>query len=595
MQNPLLYTPQHFDTYIITRDNIDTFLANVYKHYKSKGLTNIILLDLLKIISIIAITTMYTTLIHCVNYDYFDSTVSDKSIQLFHSLQNINSFTIILWILSSIFLAYQLCICIYNIYIHQNIKYIYNKYFGVSQQDLEYVEWQTIAHKLTQFITIYDDKLDELDIMSRMMRRENYIISMVNINLINLSVHGYDMFTYVNEYIIMLCIFSVNWSYNGIINTGLLPAKWDQQLRRRSYIIGIITILLFPIICIAMLFYVLIRYGEQFYTDPSSIFGSRKWSIHAQWKLRELNEMQHLFDKRLRQTHVKANEYIQQFPTNSTTVLLARFAMLLIGSLLITIIIIALLLDNFTFKICGIPVMLVITVLVTCIGCCRALLPPENITSSPKKAMMELVKYTHFYPKKWRGNEHLDFVLNMFNEIYTLKVKSWIYECVSIFLLPYTCFVLLPRNFNNIVSFFRTHTVENSKIGNICVFSLLTEQKYFGKRIMNYEYDKIYVPKCLRQKNNKMEKSFVNFFIHYPEWQVPSDGEKILEFLKRHTYDTQMNRNISSNIFTADYLAESLLSSLTSYRKREDITTKQREEFYDDLQYKFYGKEQCSV
>lgn len=594
MRNPLLLTPQHIDTYIITNDNIDTFLSNVYTHYKMKGLTNIILLDSLKMISIITITTMYTLLMHCVNYEYFTTDASKTTVPLFHSLQNINSFTIIIWILMGIYLMYQLCVIIYNIHIHRNIKHIYNEYLKISQKELEYIEWQIIAHKLTQLITIYDYPLDELDIVSRMMRRENYIISMVNIDAINLSIRGYNMFTYVNEYMIMLCVFSVNWSQNGIINTGLLSEKWEKQLKRKSYILGIISLLLFPIICIAMLLYVIIRYGEQFYTDPSSIFGSRKWTIYSQWKLRELNELHHLFDKRLRQTNNKANEYIKQFPTNSTTVLLARFAMFLIGSLLIVIMIIALLVDNFTFKICGIPVMLIITILITCIGCCRALLPSENITSSPKKTMQELVKYTHYYPKKWRGNEHLEAVLNTFNEMYTLKIKSWIYECASIILLPYTCFVILPRNFSSIVSFFRTYTVENSKIGNICAFSLLTEQKYFNKRIINRAYDQGYIPKCLRQKNNKMEKSFVNFFIHYPEWQVPSNGEKILEFLKQQTYNTSSGRNVSSDIFTADYLAESLLSS-TLNRNRENIPTQQREEFYGNLQHKFYEKGQFDV
>ena len=63
--------------------------------------------------------------------------------------------------------------------------------------------------------------------------------------------------------------------------------------------------------------------SQEYHKNPSTI-GSRAYSPFARWKFREFNELPHLFQKRLNQSYLIANRYIDQFP-KTKTVLLARY------------------------------------------------------------------------------------------------------------------------------------------------------------------------------------------------------------------------------------------------------------------------------
>lgn len=88
--------------------------------------------------------------------------------------------------------------------------------------------------------------------------------------------------------------------------------------------------LLAPILVIFLLFYSFFRYFEEYHKNPSSI-GSRSYTELAQWKFREFNELQHLFQKRLSLSYDDAQKYIVQFP-NSEIAIVARFVAFIAGS-----------------------------------------------------------------------------------------------------------------------------------------------------------------------------------------------------------------------------------------------------------------------
>lgn len=60
---------------------------------------------------------------------------------------------------------------------------------------------------------------------------------------------------------------------------------------------------------------------QQYHKDPSSI-GGRRYTLFAQWKFREFNELPHIFKRRIDESYPVANMYIDQFPNEKITIIM---------------------------------------------------------------------------------------------------------------------------------------------------------------------------------------------------------------------------------------------------------------------------------
>ena len=77
---------------------------------------------------------------------------------------------------------------------------------------------------------------------------------------------------------------------------------------------AILNLILLPVIAIYLIMYLIFKYGEQFYKQPTTL-GIRQWDRLARWKFREFNELPHLFNDRMEKSVEYANDYINQFPS----------------------------------------------------------------------------------------------------------------------------------------------------------------------------------------------------------------------------------------------------------------------------------------
>lgn len=110
------------------------------------------------------------------------------------------------------------------------------------------------------------------------------------------------------------------------------------SLKTRFIFMGVMNAILAPFIVIYLLLYSFFRYFDvssterpmmyntltsiqQYHKNPSSI-GSRNYTLYAQWKFREFNELPHLFERRLARSHPIASEYIDQFPKERTALVM---------------------------------------------------------------------------------------------------------------------------------------------------------------------------------------------------------------------------------------------------------------------------------
>ena len=74
--------------------------------------------------------------------------------------------------------------------------------------------------------------------------------------------------------------------------------------------------------------------------------GLRQYTPYAEWKLREYNELSHLFNKRLIMSMGPANTYIDQFPKGFLVVNLMRLINFISGSILAVLVIMGILLED---------------------------------------------------------------------------------------------------------------------------------------------------------------------------------------------------------------------------------------------------------
>jgi len=278
------------------------------------------------------------------------------------------------------------------------IKDFYYKELRIDGNDLQTIEWREIVQKIVKvpdFIKINQKPLTSLDIANRIMRQDNYMIAMVNKGILNLSLpifQGKDNITKILEWSLSYSI--LNHVFDGRYLNGINPAFLEESnlshlaesLRKRFRLLGFIILFLSPFIFVFLILYNFFQYGEEIRNRPSN-FTMRQWTPLARWKFRELNELPHVFQKRLNSSYEFADKYVNCFPSN-VLVIFARFFSFILGSILAVLIIIGLIDDQALFKI---EIMenksafLVLSMGGTIIALLRGLIPNENAVMEPQK------------------------------------------------------------------------------------------------------------------------------------------------------------------------------------------------------------------
>mmetsp|Transcript_12035 Transcript_12035/g.28193 ORF Transcript_12035/g.28193 Transcript_12035/m.28193 type:complete len:521 (+) Transcript_12035:170-1732(+) len=159
--------------------------------------------------------------------------------------------------------------------------------------------------------------------------------------------------------------------------------------------------------------------------------------------------------------------------------------------------------------------------------------------------MMSLVaEQTHYFPESWRQHCASFAVRDEFLSIFKYKGQLFLEEVLVVLLAPYVLMVAMPREAHEIIKFIKEHTTEVDGIGAVCGYSLFDFDRYGDER-----YGAPTVPsdatiadleaqgesggrrRLERTEQGKMEKSFLNFKLHHPDWQPGPSGDKFLENL----------------------------------------------------------------
>lgn len=462
------------------------------------------------------------------------------------------SSTFLLWLFSFFWIG-KLFQYILDIRRLNHMHDFYYYLLGVSDPEVQTISWQEVVSRL---MTLRDanpataaavsakhrrflgsqskQRMDAHDIANRLMRKENYMIALVNKDILDLTLpipflRNRQLFSRTLEWNLNLCIMDYVFNEQGQLRTLFLKdthrRALSDGLRRRFIFAGIMNIFAAPFIVIYFLMHYFFRYFNEFKKNPSQI-GSRQYTPLAEWKFREFNELWHLFERRINMSLPFASRYIDQFPKDKT-VQFARFVAFVSGALA-SVLALASVIDPELFLGFEIThdrtVLFYLGIFGTVWAFARGLAPEETDVFDPEYALLELIDFTHYFPSSWKGRLHSDEVRKEFAVLYQMKIVIFLEEILSMVFTPFVLWFSLPKCSDRLIDFFREFTVHVDGVGYLCSFAVFDFKK--GTNVMS-QGRRDHGRQDLRAdyfstKDGKMLASYYGFLDHYGTNQHPN-------------------------------------------------------------------------
>ncbi|KAK7336854.1 hypothetical protein VNO77_17404 [Canavalia gladiata] len=427
------------------------------------------------------------------------------------------------------------------------IRHFYYNSLHVTDNEIQTMPWATILEKVVlvqnsrQLCVVKD--LSAHDIVMRLMRKENYLIGMLNRGVlafpisqwfpgagprVKSSLNGTQnrlILTKTLEWTLNWCILQSMFDRNFCVRRDFVSNP--KTLQKRLMVVGLVMLLLSPFLVIFMLVYLFLRHAEQFYNHPSTA-SSRRWSNLSRWIFREFNEVDHLFKHRINSSVLHASDYLKQFPSPIISII-AKFISFVSGGFAAILIIIAFLEESLLEgHIFGRNLFWYAAVFGTITAISRAAISNELLVLDPEGAMSMVVQHTHYMPKRWRGKESTEMVRVEFETLFQYNGMMLLEEMASIFLTPYLLLFIVPKRVDDILEFIADFTVNVEGVGHVCSFSTFDFQEHGN----SHYGSPCNAPRSRRSSQGKMEKSLLSFQGSYPSWEPNAQGKRFLLSLR---------------------------------------------------------------
>ncbi|KAM6565158.1 hypothetical protein CsatB_025156 [Cannabis sativa] len=428
-----------------------------------------------------------------------------------------------------------------------DIRHFYYNSLRVTDNEIQTMPWATILEKVVQLqsserLCVVKD-LSAHDVVMRLMRKENYLIGMLNKGVLAFPISKWVpgvgptvkfglngkrhrlILTKTLEWTLNWCILQSMFDRNFCVRRDFISNP--STLKKRLMVVGVAMLLLSPFIVIFMLVYLFLRHAEQFYNHPSTA-SSRRWSNLSKWIFREFNEVDHLFKHRTNSSVILASDYLKQFPSPIISII-AKFISFVSGGFAAILIIIAFLEESLLEgHIFGRNLLWYAAVFGTITAISRAAVTDELLVLDPEGAMSVVVQHTHYMPKRWRGKENTEMVRMEFETLFQYTGMMLLEEMASIFLTPYLLLFVVPQRVDDILEFIADFTEHVDGVGDVCSFSAFDFQKH-GNSNYGSPHNASH---SQRSSQGKMEKSFLSFQSSYPSWEPNAEGKQFLSNLR---------------------------------------------------------------
>ncbi|XP_027150722.1 autophagy-related protein 9-like [Coffea eugenioides] len=468
------------------------------------------------------------------------------------------------------------------------IRHFYYNSLNVTDNEIKTLPWALLLEKVVQSqrsqqLCVVKD-LSIHDVVMRLMRKENYLIGMLNKGVLAFPISPWVpgagptvkfgpngvryrlILTKTLEWTLNWCVLQSMFDRNFRIRREFISDP--KTLKKRLMIVGFVMLLLSPFLVIFMLVYLFLRHAEQFYNHPSTA-SSRRWSNLSKWIFREFNEVDHFFKHRINTSILHASGYLKQFPSPMISIV-ARFISLVSGGFAAILIIVAFLEESLLEgHIFGRNLFWYAAVFGTITAISRAMVTDELLVLDPQGMMSLVVQHTHYMPKRWRGKENTEAVRMEFETLFQYTGMMLLEEMASIFLTPYLLIFVVPKRVDDVLQFIVDFTMDVEGVGHVCSFSVFDFQSHGNSRYGS----PFNAPRLQRSSQGKMEKSFLSFRTSYPSWEPNTEGKLFLSALERFREQQLQAQALRPAYVTSRFQQFSpnyrVLSDRNSYLSRE--------------------------
>jgi autophagy-related protein 9 len=491
----------------VNQTDLDTYVRHIYEYYVDHGIYSILLRRTLSLLQSAFVVGFMTFLGWCIDYSNLSGSTKMSQVVVPQCAKRIHGFWIFtLWVFI-IYWLYSFYSTITEIPRLRAMHDFYHYLLDIPDRDIQTVQWQHVVSRVMalrdlnlttasnlspETRKLLDSKsrqrLDAVDIASRLMRRDNYLIALFNKEILDVTVPipffgNRYIFSETTRWHVNLAVMDFVFSgHNGQFNQDFLKERNRRELvnrlKTRFFWTGIISIICAPFAVVFVLASYVFKYFTEYHKDPGQL-SNRDFTTFAQWKFREFNELPHLFERRRNMAYPYANLYLAQFPKDKTEQI-SSFVAFIAGAFAFVLVLFTLLDSELflTFEITpGKTAIFWIGLLSTVYRVARGSSPQEDQVTDPSYYLNHVIYHTRYEPDSWQDRLHTDEVRAEFAKLYQPKILIFAEEILSMAITPFLLMFRLPQCSERIVDFFREFSIVVDGLGVTCSYSMFPFNK----------------------------------------------------------------------------------------------------------------------
>lgn len=551
--------------------DINVFYNNIYNYFIEGGVSNIILKYFLNI-SMLLMTNIFS--IYIFIYIEWGQLVKDcrynndkcTSIKNYISYNNsIHPLLVLFNILSGVYICIYLYILFYNIATLTKIKNYYNDILQINNNILNIIKWKQVLNKIKNTndsreytIDKNSSELNIFDIITRITRIDNIIVSLVNSDIIFKKTTLYHNILFTKYIETTTRFFIFNSIFDKKYNINPIFREKESFKKYISWII-LLHLLLLPFILFYVLISKVLNHSKNI-KNNTELF-NYKWTNYAKWKYREYNELDFEFKDRMFKSYFHMNKYISFFP-NKTANIYMYFIRFILSMFILFLFIISVIDDDALIKLKYHEYNLVwyFALFTIIMSVLNSILKEKDFEENIDKVIENLTNYIHVLPPK-----DITYNYQMYRSItryYQCNIVNILFELTSIILSPYIIYKCYYKNAEEIVDYLYNNTIYINNLGIVDKYSNFMlnyniEDK-LKHTIQDIRNNKENITNLILYK--KREKSFISFIELYPEWKMYStDLEEYIH--KINNYKEEISQNIvggQSMMFSSEMMFSSM-------------------------------------
>lgn len=329
-------------------EDLDSFFTRVYQYHQKHGLTCMVLYEVLELLQFLFVVLFTTYLVQCVDYPVLFKdrlpahnstkvTLGDVLVPLGRCTSRLSPSVVLFLVVAFVFWTLRAVKVAFQLLQFVEIRAFYLNALHISSNDLDNMTWHEVQRRLLdvqkdQQMCIHKTELTELDIYHRILRYKNYMVAMVNKEVLPLRftlpllgeviflTHGLKFNLQVILFWGPWAPFENNWHLKEEYKRGTHRETLANELSKHILWVGLANLVFLPVILVWQVLYSFFSYADIIKREPGFL-GSRMWSLYGRLYLRHFNELDHELNTRLCRGYRPASQYMGIFTSHLMNVL----------------------------------------------------------------------------------------------------------------------------------------------------------------------------------------------------------------------------------------------------------------------------------